>query len=757
MSSNILSERVLGFIQSKGYKPQTANQLAKTLSIAEKNQEDFHHACKALMKTGQVVRGQGNVLMLPPPPGKIIGVFRGNLRGFGFVIPDVPNAQGDLYIPSGATKGAMTGDEVSAKVMKRGKRGGKMLFEGRIITILKHGQTQAVGQLRRKNGQWLVVPDGNRIHLPIQVGDAKAKGAREGDQVVVEIIRYPTERTGARGAIVKVLGRHGRPGVDTLSIIEQYKLPGAFDEAVLQDARDAAAGFNPGEEAQSREVLNHLTIITIDPNDAGDFDDAVSLVPNAEGGVELGVHIADVAHFVRENSPLDREARERSNSVYLPGTVLPMLPEILSNEVCSLQERQPRLTKSVFIRYDRRGRVKRVRLANTMIRSTKRLTYEQATRILDGKPGRTSAKVVALLKEMEKLALLILARRRREGMLELELPQIDPVHDEDGAVIGVQPADTGFSHKIIEMFMLEANEAVAGVLQARGVPFLRRIHDEPREPSGNTLLQFLRAMGHALPASPDRFALQKLLEKVRGTPDGFSVHLAVLRSMQQAQYSPLQLGHYALASRHYCHFTSPIRRYPDLTIHRLVDWHLNGRIDAESKDHHRSTRDGAGNPPSQDELFALGAQCSANERRAEEAERELKLVLMLRWLAQHTGKEFDGIVTGVASFGVFVQLKEVLIDGLLRLDQLSGSRWKMDEARSAVVGERGGPRIKVGDRLRVVIIRIDLPTRKLELALARPQIDRRERKHPSHSRPRGAGKARSKKIHRKGKKRRRNH
>ncbi len=719
MSSDLLAKRILSVVQARGYKPQQVGELAEAMGVGEDEQGDFHAACKALMKTGRVVLGSRNSLMLPDPPGKVVGVFRGNMRGFGFIIPDVPNAHGDLYVPAGATSGAMTGDTVSAKVHKRGKRGGRMLYEGRIHAILKRGQQQAVGQLSREFGRWFVIPDGNVMHVPIRVGDAKVKGAQPGDQVVVEIIQYPTGQSEARGVVVKVLGKHGRPGVDTLSIIEQYQLPGDFDEAVLQDAREAATGFDPKIEANEREVLSKLTVITIDPDDAKDFDDAVSVTRNAGGTFELGVHIADVARFVTEGGPIDQEARERSNSVYLPGTVIPMLPEILSNGVCSLQERQPRLTKSVFISYDRRGRVKRVRLANTMIRSTKRLTYEQATRILDGKRGRTSAKVVVLLKEMERLARLIHARRRREGMLELELPEIDLIHDERGRVVGVKPAETSYSHKIIEMFMVEANEAVAGVLRSQDVPFLSRVHDEPKGLAEGTLQRFLRAFGHDLPARPDRFAIQKLLEKVHGTGECFTVHLAVLRSMQQAEYSPLHLGHYALASKHYCHFTSPIRRYPDLTIHRLVDSYLEGQFSRPAV---------AGEIPNEEELFTLGSQCSANERRSEAAGRELKLVLMLRWLERHLGDEFDGIVTGVANVGVFVQLEPFLIDGLLRFDQLPDDWWEVDAVRGAVVGERSGRRIRVGDRMRVVISKIHIPTRRLDIAPVAPQAEEKKRK-----------------------------
>jgi ribonuclease R len=585
-----------------------------------------------------------------------------------------------------------------------------MLYEGQIEEILKRGQSRFVGALRREFGRWFVVPDGRTIHIPIVVADPGAKGAVADDQVVVEILDYPTAKTEARGVIVKVLGKRGDPGVDTLSIIEQYGLPGDFDEAVLQGARDALASYDPKVEAKDREDLRKLTIITIDPADARDFDDAISLIHNDNGTWQLGVHIADVSRFVEPGGALDDEARERANSVYLPRKVIPMLPEVLSNGVCSLQEREPRLTKSAFITYSKTGKVQKARVANTIIRSTKRLTYEQATGILDGKTGRTSAKVVALLRDMETLARRIQARRIREGMLVLDMPEVELVHDRNGEVVDVTPADTSFSHTIIEMFMVEANEAVSQLLSAKDMPHLRRIHGEPSDNAFTSLQGFLKILGYDLPADSDRFAVQKLLRLVKGKPESFAVNLAVLRSMQQAEYNPAPVGHYALASEDYCHFTSPIRRYPDLTVHRLIDRYLAGRRGKGA----RSAM------PTERNLVRLGNHCSNNERRAEAAERELKHVLILRLLAERIGETIDGVVTGVANVGVFVQLDRYLIEGLLRFDRLPDDWWEVDSSRGAVVGELTGQRITVGDRLKVTISRVDPPNREMDLDLAEP-------------------------------------
>ncbi len=749
MTTDGHSERILRFIQAEDYQPKKAQEIAMALGIGEEELGDFHDACKALMHSGRVVLGSRSTLMLPPPAGTITGTFRSNPRGFGFVIPESVTAHGDLYIPAGASGDAITGDRVLARIQKKGKRGNRMMYEGRIMRVLQRGKSRFVGELVRQFSKWMVVPDGNTLHVPIVVGDPGAKGAKPGDQVVVEILQYPREGVDARGVIVKVLGVRGQPGVDTLSIIEQHQLPDEFPAAVLEETREMVGGYDSAKAADGRDDLTKQTIITIDPVDARDFDDAISLTHLDGGRVELGVHIADVSYFVREGGALDSEARERSNSIYLPRMVIPMLPESLSNGLCSLQEREPRLTKSAFITYDTDGEVVSTRFANSVIQSAKRLTYEQASEILDGKVGRISAKVIELLKDMDKLARVIRKRRIREGMLVLETPDIELVHNDVGEVVDVVPADTSFSHTIIEMFMVEANEAVSGLLAGQGVPHLRRVHGPPEDLAEGNLPKFLKALGYELPEEPDRFDLQRLLVDVHGKPEAFSVNLAVLRSMQQAEYSPEPVGHYALASANYCHFTSPIRRYPDLTVHRLLDRYLTrtppklsavqsrgpskGRNERRGRFDDKSTHDVAERDdgrvtergsrlfppiPTFEELLELGELCSDNERRAESAERELIMVLILRLLESKVGETMEGTVTGVANMGVFVQLDKYLIDGMLRFDGLPDDWWEVDSDHGCVIGERTGIKIRIGDRLKVKIARVFIPIRQLDLAIA---------------------------------------
>ncbi|MFQ5592259.1 MAG: ribonuclease R family protein [Phycisphaerae bacterium] len=709
MPSNMLAKRILKLLGASDYKPIRLNQLAEAIGIGESDRPEFDATCLALINRGRVVLTQDESIVLCASAGNVVGMYQANPRGFGFVIPCTADSPADVYVSAGNTGGAITGDIVTARVKKRGKRGGRMRFEGTIVGILERGQTRFVGELRKESEQWLVVPEGNTPPSAIVVAGPGAINARPGDQVVAEISRYPDRPTELRGAVIGVLGRSGGVGVDAVSIAEQYGLTREFGEAVLREARYCAEGYSAGAELLKREDLRKLTIITIDPPEAKDFDDAVSITRGEGGSTELGVHIADVSHFVREGGRLDVEARKRSTSVYLSSLVIPMLPEALSSDVCSLQERKTRLTKSVFITYDRVGRVRGFRLANSVIRCTKRLTYEQASNILSGRPGRTSAKVVALLKDMERLARRIQGRRLREGMLVLDLPEVELVYNTQGHVIDAVPADRSPAHTIIEMFMVEANEAVARLLADRGVPYLRRIHDAPDATGAEALRKLVRAMGYALPRKIDRGALTALLDLARDKKEKHAVHLAVLRSMQQARYSPLRIGHYALASNDYCHFTSPIRRYPDLTVHRLVDAHLSGTLaDALS----------SGRIPSLEELVSLGNHCSDNERRAEAAERELRLVLVLRLLQTHIGEEVSGTVTGFSKQGVFVQVDRFLVEGLVPFDALPGGWWDVDVDRGLATGPRPGQKIKLGDTLRVVVSDIKLATRRLELTPA---------------------------------------
>jgi ribonuclease R len=405
------SERILRFLAQPGYRPVKIGRLERLMGIAEEEAGDFREAVDALRRVGRVIVGSDAALTLPQTPRRFIGVFRSNPRGFGFVVPENPDAHADLFIPPGAALDATTGDTVECEIEPQRRAAGPA---GRIIRVIQRGHNRFVGELCHEHGRWYVRPDGNRLHVPIFVADAGAKAGRAGDQVVVEILTYPAKDRQARGVIVERLGKRGQPGVDLLSIIREHQLPCEFSDEALEDARRAVSAFDPEREAAHRDDLRGETIITIDPDDARDFDDAISLrrMPRGRGAAwELGVHIADVSSFVRPGTRLDDEARQRGNSVYFPRHVIPMLPETISNGVCSLQEGEPRLCKSAFIEYDAEGEVVSARFANTIIQSAKRLTYRQASGILDGRTGGFDQTVVALMHDMNTLARAIQKRR----------------------------------------------------------------------------------------------------------------------------------------------------------------------------------------------------------------------------------------------------------------------------------------------------------------------------------------------------------
>ncbi len=651
-----------------------------------------------------------------------VGAYRHNRRGFGFVVPTDPTAHEDLYIPEGQNAGALTGDSVRAVITNRDHRDGKAMYSGRIIEILERSQKRFVGSLAKVHGQWLVLPDGNMLTEPILVPDAASRHIRPGTKVVVELTSYPGEANQKpAGVITEVLGAAGEKDVDLKSVIVQFNLPGEFPDAVKEQARAAIDAFDPDDERSDRLDLTDQIICTIDPDDAKDYDDAISLRRLENGQWQLGVHIADVSFFVPSDSALDAEARSRGNSCYFPGHVIPMLPEILSNGVCSLQEGVPRLCKSAFITYDQNAHPIATKFANTIIHSAARLTYREAQAILDGAAeiphpqghraiGDYPPKVIELLHQMNDLARRLQKRRLAQGQIVLDLPETELVLDENGKVIDAVPEDQSFTHTLIEMFMVEANEAVARLLDSQNVPFLRRTHPEPASDSGVRLGQFVHAAGLALAKDLDRKAIQALLASVKGKPESFAISLAVLKSLTRAEYSPQPIGHYALASEHYCHFTSPIRRYADLTIHRLLDAYFAART-------RTGKRVQLEDIPTHEDLVELGRHLGLTERRADDAERELRQVKLLELLQHHVGEQFPGVVTGITNFGIFIQLQTYLIDGLIRYENLLDDWWDVDERAGVVRGQRSGKRIRIGDVFQVTIAKVDPARRELDLAI----------------------------------------
>ena len=718
----IFKERIIKFLKHTDYTPVKVAQLAKALGVSSEDYPEFKLAFEELRGAGHVVIGTGNLVSLPALSGRTIGTFRANPKGFGFITPLEPNAHGDLFVPPGAKGEAMTGDIVAAKVVKKGKRAGQMRYTGKIVEILERAQDRFVGTLLKESDGWIVQPDGAGFLEPISVEDVGAKEAREKDKVVVEILTYPTEKYLARGVITEVLGKAGRYESEIKSIIRQYHLADRFDTECIEQARRAAAEFDR-REGNFREDLTDKVIVTIDPADAKDFDDAISLEKDADGRWVLGVHIADVGYFVSGGSALDSEAKVRGNSVYLPGKTLPMLPEILSNGICSLQPGQERYVKTVYLTYDHQGNVLSRRFANSIMRSAQRLTYEQADKALRGRTKGIKSEVVELLRDMEVLSRLIEKRRTRNGMIHLDLPETELVLDKSGRVMDAPPADDSYPHTIIEMFMVEANEAVASVLDRLKVPFMRRIHPEPDSLSMRNLSRLVRSLGLSLPRVPDRAAIQDLLAGVKDAECSLAVNLAVLRSFEKAQYAPLRIGHFALASSHYCHFTSPIRRYADLLVHRVLACHIENQSAPQDQEQ---------------DLTEVGKHITFTEQRAEDAEKELTTVLILQMLSSRVGEELDGVVTGLTSFGVFVQSRKYGIEGLIRLTDLGPDVWRYNSKSRCIVGQNSGCSIHLGRPIKVRIVSVNIPARQLNVCpaelLIEPAEQTRKRKTPKKSR-----------------------
>jgi ribonuclease R len=743
-------DRILQDLLHTGERPLDPDTLAKRLRVASEDRWAFDEALGRLTNEGRLEADDRGRVRLPQHEDEVVGRIFVTQRGHAFVRPEKLSHEGDLFIPEGSVGDAMTGDRVRAAVVRRSRgwrapgRGAAGVEgpTGRVLEVITRGRTRFAGTLQQEGRRWIVHPDGRSLREPIVVRDPHAKDAKPGDKVTVDLTRFPSEEGPAEGAIVEVLGAAGEPAVETAATMAAFGLVERFPEEVHDQASRAAIAFDLESRGpwSDRLDLTDELVWTIDPPDARDFDDACSVTFDDQEGVwELGVHIADVSHFVTLASPLDEEARRRGNSAYLPRRVVPMLPETLSNGVCSLQEGVPRLCKSAFIRFDRNGRVLDERFAQTVIRSQKRLTYLEAQCLIDGKSAEArrharndtepSDELVANLRLANTLARLLQRRRRAQGQLVLELPQSELVFDAQGHVVDAVPEDDAFTHTLIEMFMVEANEAVARLFAHMEVPLLRRIHPPPSFKDLEELRAFARTVGFRLSDEPERQDLLALLDHTRGSDSARAVHFAVLKTLAKASYAPALIGHYALASQHYAHFTSPIRRYPDLTVHRSLEAWLectdNGRSPPGGRRRGaiRGTLEVDPRCPPEPVLAEIGRRCSETEVNAEAAERDLRTFLVLQFLQRtQMGQELDGVVTNIAPAGVWVSVGRFLVDGLVRFSALPSSRdrpdrWTVNERTGRLVSVRSGASIGMGDRVKVGIQAIDLASRTLDLAI----------------------------------------
>ena len=702
-----LKKHIIKHLQNETYVPAKLAQIARDLGIGDEDYPEFEAAFDQLRNAGHVVIGQKQRIDLRPLPDQIIGIFRANARGFGFVCPSEPYAHGDLFIPPSRINDAMSGDRVVAKVVSERRGLGKTRHSGEIVDVLERSQNRFVGTLTRSHADWLVQPDEGGFFDPIQVPDAEAKNARHNDKVVVEILTYPTARHLASGVIVEVLGKSGKYDTEILATIRRYHFAQTFEQDCLDQAHQVATAFK-GDLEPHREDITDKLVITIDPPTAKDFDDAISLEWNDQGHAVLGVHIADVSHFIPAQSPLDLEARTRGNSIYLPGKTLPMLPEILSNGVCSLQPEEKRYAKSAYITYDRDARIVNRRFANSLIRSNHRLTYDQAHDLIEGRTSDLPKAAIKQLKAMDTLSRAIEKRRHSQGMLHLDLQETELVFNEAGEVADTQPVNNCYTHTMIEMFMVEANDAVAALLDRKNIPILRRVHADPDPVRLKNLSRLLKNLGFNAPKQLNRFDIQALLDQVQGTERSLGVNLGVLRSLAKAEYSPAPTGHYALASACYSHFTSPIRRYADLLLHRHLQFYLEKRVE-QAKQYSSSL-----------DLAPLGRQISLTEQNAENAERELHSLLVLHLLKDHVGEEFQGVITGLTGFGVFVQLSRFGAEGLIKLQDLGSDKWEFNARMQCIVGKGSGQVLHLGRAIEVRIASVNITGRHLDLLPSRP-------------------------------------
>ncbi|MCS7081588.1 MAG: ribonuclease R [Rhodothermia bacterium] len=698
-----LSERILRFLRTYPGRFFRAGEIARRLGQrTPQATQEVRLVLEALLQAGLIKRIKGKRFGYEPERRYLEGILRLTPQGFGFVTPEEGAAE--VFISPRHMGTALDGDRVRVALFAHRASGAKHP-EGEVVEVLERRRRTLVGTVRRFRRLYVLQPDDRRF--PHDVILAERAGAQEGDKVVVDLDLegWTDPRLNPEGRVVEVLGPAGRSDVEVLAVAKAFEVPSVFPEDALQEA-EALSGRIGAADLEGREDFRPWIVFTIDPADAKDFDDAVALRPLPDGTYELGVHVADVSHYVRPGTALDREALRRATSVYLVDRTLPMLPERLSNDLCSLRPEEDRLVYSVILNLTPQGRVLRYRITKGVICSRARFTYEEVDAILEGRLKHPFAEI---LRRMNELAKRLRARRMRNGSLDFDLPEVKFVLDAHGLPVEVIPKVRKDSHKLIEEFMLLANRTVAehiGRLRRgwRPRPFIYRVHDEPDPQKLIQLDAFVRHFGYRLQKEADRItarSLQRLLREVEGSPEEGVIEQVVLRSMAKAVYATRNIGHYGLAFRYYTHFTSPIRRYPDLMVHRLLDRYSRGGSDWDAE-----------------ELEAICRHCSQRERAADEAERESVKLKQVEYMSRRLGQVFEGVISGVTPFGFFVELLDTLAEGLVRVRDLRDDYYVLDERRYALIGQSTGRCYRLGDRVRVVPIRADTETRQLDFQLA---------------------------------------
>ncbi len=697
-----------------------AEELAEHFGITEEEQGAFHRLLRSLELQGDIVQIKQRQYAIPSKVNLMVGTLKCSPRGYGFVIP-LRDEGNDVHVGEEEMGEAMHGDTVVVRLPKataarisghgrgrgRGRRWGRgrrRSESGQIVNVLEHVNETIIGTLKKTKRLGYVAPGNPCLFRDIYVADDDTAGAKVGHKVIVKVTQWPSRHLAPEGMVVEVLGEDGDPAVDVLSIIYQFQLPHRFKPDVVDEANLISQKI-PTDEHGRRQDLREERIITIDPEDARDFDDAISIEKDRRGNWRLGVHVADVSYYVQPDSVLDEEARKRGTSVYFPGQVVPMLPPPLSEGACSLREGEDRLTKSILLEYSPEGELMSSQIRHSIINVKKRLTYKEAGLVIAG----DKAALAGVSKELEEMHLLmaelaeiLLAKRMERGALELDLPEVSLRLDDNGRVATVDKVERDLSHQVVEGFMLAANEAVARFMHEKKLPCFYRVHQEPDKQEMGDFAEFVKELEGVKINPSNKGDLQKLMKRLRGKPESYTVNLALLRSLKRAQYSGIWGPHFGLAMDYYTHFTSPIRRYPDLMVHRVLDEYLtdSGRPD-EIWDRWEQN------------LEAWADHCSFTEKRAEEAEREITKLKLLRHLEDRCEEVMEGVITGVEEFGIFVQLKEFLLDGLIHVRNLADDFYKLDRKRMALVGRRGNA-YRVGNEIKVKIERIDFLKREVD-------------------------------------------
>ena len=699
-------EMVYGLICSDFYVPMKIKEMAIFLQVPKERRQELQEVLDALLQEGKIEVSQKGKYQ--KSRGVFLtGVFTAHPKGFGFV--SVDGMEEDVFIPEDQVHGAMHQDTVQITV-KPGQSGKRR--EGAVNRIVKRGTDRIVGLYQESRNFGFVIPDNERYTRDIFVPKEDSGGAVNGHKVVVELVSYGTDRKSPEGKVVEILGHISDPGTDILSIVKGYDLPVEFPEKVMRQAERVPDRISEAD-MQGRTDLRDVQMVTIDGEDAKDLDDAVSLEMNG-GQYILGVHIADVANYVQEGSALDREAFERGTSVYLVDRVIPMLPRRLSNGICSLNEGQDRLALSCIMTIDQKGKVLDHVIAETVIRVDRRMTYTSVKKILEEQDAEESARyeeLVPMFQRMQELAGLLRERRRARGSIDFDFPETKVILDEKGEPVEIRPYDRNTATKIIEDFMLIANETVAEDYFWQELPFVYRTHENPDPDRMKKLSTFINNFGYSIRFREDEVhpkELQKLLERLEGTPEETLISRLTLRSMKQAKYTTECTGHFGLAARYYCHFTSPIRRYPDLQIHRIIKDSLRGRMNQEKIEHYRKILD------------EVAKQSSERERRADEAERETIRLKKAEYMSRHLWEEYEGVISGVTGWGLYVELPNT-VEGLVHVSSLQGDYFEYNENAYEIVGQRTGKTYRLGQTVRVQVVKADRMTRTVDFELAEQQ------------------------------------